>query len=406
MKKDINEEITEEGGITLLALIITIVILLILTGVSIKTINNSKLIEKTADATKIYNEAETNETNTLQEYENILDDINNTQTVGDFIDEIQIGDTIYYEPQNKESYIANDTDTGRVPGQISGDSTSANQNLTAENCKLTNWKVWKIDKKSRTIEIVSTEPTKAYLILQDANGYNNGPEILNSICDKMYSDRDKGINSRSMNAYDIVEKVEEKTNIKYESTEWISSIRSIDLSKYKSDTYNYNGSYYDEEDATNINIEPLFVPNIYGTDSEVNIIGKSKDDINCTDKNIVSGTSERTKFTFRNSSFCIATKNEIDDTLFDIIKSRASWLASRSMNFKTNTSGTTTTIDGIYYNMMGLGNDGVIANYAVYHSGNKNQAGGYQISPIASLSSSTKLKRVNEAKNGYKWLIK
>ena len=98
--------------------------------------------------------------------------------------------------------------------------------------------------------------------MQDANGYNNGPEILNSICDKMYSDRGRGISSRSLNAMDLVEKVEEKTNIKFESTDWINSVRSINITKYDPKSYNYNGNYFDEMNTYGTLINP-YLPNIY-----------------------------------------------------------------------------------------------------------------------------------------------
>ena len=106
----------KDNGITLLALIITIVILLILAGVSISTINNSGLLKKSTNAKKTYDESAANETNTLQSYEDILDEYASLKTVGDYIDEINIGDSVYYEPSNKESYIAKDTETGRIPG--------------------------------------------------------------------------------------------------------------------------------------------------------------------------------------------------------------------------------------------------------------------------------------------------
>ena len=62
----------KENGITLVALIITIVILLILAGVSIATLQNTKLFNKSVNATNTYKRAEQNEVNTLNEYSDTL----------------------------------------------------------------------------------------------------------------------------------------------------------------------------------------------------------------------------------------------------------------------------------------------------------------------------------------------
>lgn len=63
----------EQKGITLVALVITIIILLILAGISIATLSGSGLFQKAKDAKEKSINAQGIENNTLVEYENWMD---------------------------------------------------------------------------------------------------------------------------------------------------------------------------------------------------------------------------------------------------------------------------------------------------------------------------------------------
>lgn len=63
----------EQKGITLVALVITIIILLILAGISIATLSGSGLFQKAKDAKEKSINAQGVENNTLVEYENWMD---------------------------------------------------------------------------------------------------------------------------------------------------------------------------------------------------------------------------------------------------------------------------------------------------------------------------------------------
>ena len=60
-------------GITLVALVITIVILLILAGISISTLTNTGIFQKAKDAKKASENAEVEQNKILDEYESELD---------------------------------------------------------------------------------------------------------------------------------------------------------------------------------------------------------------------------------------------------------------------------------------------------------------------------------------------
>lgn len=64
-----------QKGITIIALIITVVILLILAAVTITAVNEGGIISHSESATSVYNKVEKNEMQTLGGYENL---INNT----------------------------------------------------------------------------------------------------------------------------------------------------------------------------------------------------------------------------------------------------------------------------------------------------------------------------------------
>lgn len=62
----------KQNGITLVALVITIIILLILAGISIASLRGSGLFQKTQDAKNKSENAQAVENNTLKDYENII----------------------------------------------------------------------------------------------------------------------------------------------------------------------------------------------------------------------------------------------------------------------------------------------------------------------------------------------
>ena len=72
-------------GITLVALVITIIILLILAGISISSLTGSGLFQKAEDARTEYREAENRENSILGEYENYINNLGNNLSDGDKI---------------------------------------------------------------------------------------------------------------------------------------------------------------------------------------------------------------------------------------------------------------------------------------------------------------------------------
>ena len=69
-----------QRGITLVALVITIIILLILAGIAILTLTQTGLLEKTKESREIAKNSQDKETNMLSEYNKKVDEIIGTST--------------------------------------------------------------------------------------------------------------------------------------------------------------------------------------------------------------------------------------------------------------------------------------------------------------------------------------
>ena len=230
---------TKQKGITLIALVITIIVLLILAGVSIATLTGQNGVltqaqnakEETRYATvqeekslwimggrkekasdiinNLYNnniitESERDkllneESITIAEKEiSIIDD--DSLTLLELYNEgtIKIGDYIDYSPN---------TNTINYESQqnINGDSY---QIITRE--QELKWRVLGLNEDKTKLLIISDIPTEQTIKFSGAIGYNNAINELNTICERIYSNSEYG-EARSINMKDI----EEKSNFDY-----------------------------------------------------------------------------------------------------------------------------------------------------------------------------------------------
>ena len=116
MKKQRKNEV----GITLVALVITIIILLILAGVGITALTQTGLFEKAKEAKEITENAIENENSTLGKYENTINQLSSTRNNNQGI---KIESLI-----NKKDGLYNTTDNGYVFNTPTS-YTSLNQNI-------------------------------------------------------------------------------------------------------------------------------------------------------------------------------------------------------------------------------------------------------------------------------------
>ena len=233
-------------GITLIALVITIIVLLILAGVSIATLTGENgILTRATDSktsTEIGEEKEKVELSavgalakdnggeikrnylndeltsyigtegvdyTLSESETapfvvtyldsersyIVDENGNVSEYVDISKDVKIGDYVDYEPDNvDEPYDKfGVTYSGYANGNIGQDDSLK-------------WRVLNINIDG-TVDLISDKPTSTTVYFKGARGYNNGVYLLNDYCKIMYSNSSKGAVGRSLNIEDIQDKM-------------------------------------------------------------------------------------------------------------------------------------------------------------------------------------------------------
>ena len=173
-----------EKGITLVALVVTIVVLLILAGVSINLVlGNNGIIAKAKEAETKSAEASLND---LKGMNALAEEMNNALGEKPKVDlsKYKIGDSVNYTYDPASSSYT-------LESKYSG--YSSNQTI-AQTTGLT-WKVLNVDKENDTVDKISTNPTSSTVIFANILGYNNGPYLMNEICKAQYSNKTLGVNA-------------------------------------------------------------------------------------------------------------------------------------------------------------------------------------------------------------------
>ena len=190
-------------GITLIALIVTIVILLILAGITINLVfSDNGIIKKAQEAANKTQEAVENEQAQMNELagymENMLNEIGggNDTTIPTGL---EIGSTVTYNPSGTYNWQAKYCSSTKTETADDVLLSSA----IGENFNISNWKVLSIDESTGTIELVPSAPTIGTVYLGQAQGYNNGVKLLNDACNDLYGSSEKRITARSINLEDI-----------------------------------------------------------------------------------------------------------------------------------------------------------------------------------------------------------
>ena len=141
MKKILNKEY----GITLIALVITIIILLILAGISISALTNTAIFQRTKDAKAKSEEKELEQNQILDSYESEINQYlpgRSGEKLGDkLVDKvndgtIKIGDYVKYTPDTVSNTDEKYTTLISNLGTYSGSSANTTSTLTQEKL---NW---------------------------------------------------------------------------------------------------------------------------------------------------------------------------------------------------------------------------------------------------------------------------
>lgn len=187
-----------EKGITLIALVITIIILLILAGVSISALTGSGLFKNAKEAEQKSENVQAEENSILKDYESAVNEYL-SGTEGSSPEEkpvtlaskVKIGDYVKYIPDE-----VNSTDTAYT-SLISELTTYSGNTDTTQNISSTvtqdsslNWRVLdkvKDENGNDCIRLISAMPTTSTLRLEGYNGYNNAVYLIDKTCSILYN---------------------------------------------------------------------------------------------------------------------------------------------------------------------------------------------------------------------------
>lgn len=208
-------------GITLVALVITIIILLILAGISISALTNTGIFQKAKDAKQKSEDAALDQNTKLDEYEKELDQYLPQKLIDKVNDgTIKVGDYISYTPDGAS--------TENILQELATYSGSENENttstLTQEIDKKTGLKWRVLDVKDEKIRLISDRPTTSKITLYGPKGYNNAVYLLDKTCKTLYNNSKLASNVQNLKIEDIQE------HLAYDYTQYTNSF--VDTGKY------------------------------------------------------------------------------------------------------------------------------------------------------------------------------
>ena len=170
-------------GITLVALVVTIIILLILAGITISSLTNTGLFAKAKEARDKTQNAAENQAKTLNEYEDELNKyISGTpEKTKKLADEVKVGDYVKYTPDtlNDEALATLKTNLNTYSGNS---SSTVNPAIKRDNL---NWRV--LDVQNGQVRLISEVPTESKIELKGYNGYNNAVKLIDDACSTLYT---------------------------------------------------------------------------------------------------------------------------------------------------------------------------------------------------------------------------
>ena len=368
-------------GITLVALVVSIIIMLILAGVTLNiALGENGLFKMTQEAVKKYDEKAKEEDNTLKDIE---------EQLGGYVSDrsmLKVGDEVNYTPKTEKStYILDGNKSGY--GEYSSDnspyklSTSTNQTINQEEYT---WKIMDINSKTGEVKIIGVPTlTNKNVYFQGALGYTNGVYLLDDICKTLYSNSDLGVTARSIDIEDIESKMNNK-------------------GKEARDTYISNNQVTKVFTGSN-----AYYPTIYKFQQDSNVNGKENtngisesDDGTKTDLGIPLSHEAKgegyekaeTGITVKGTYYSVEQNSGYyyDYDFYNLIFKTPSelnvyyWLASRYSSANSPDS-------YAYFGLFRVSSN--IGGYRMFTSDGNCNANGYRVCPVVSLESDIKITR-------------
>ena len=204
-----KEKLKKQKGITLVALVITIIVLLILAMVSINIVMNQGIMTKSKDAADKYNQKAEEEQGELTFFERLFGKYNGEETTeGPYVtprtevtykgQTLKVGDYVNYDEGTGYTWTTDSTKgTGKDYDWSTKTLTSGT--YTTEDM---GWRVLGLDAEGN-LELISDKQTSERLYLYGKAGYNNGVDQLKEMCDALYGKGEKAKSARSLTDDDL-----------------------------------------------------------------------------------------------------------------------------------------------------------------------------------------------------------
>ena len=199
-------------GITLIALIVTIIVMLILVAVGVNVMIKSNLIGAAEKAANGYKTAYEDEINLIEEGENLIDDYiggvekkHNWQRSGDTItcEHCSLTYTIGEIVTDVYNYTPG-TGTTTITSEKSGYGQNQTINLSDDPTQIVAWAVLGIEDRDKngtneTLLLTRYSPTYDKITFVGAVGYNNCVEEINRMCKELFGSETEGITIEDIN---------------------------------------------------------------------------------------------------------------------------------------------------------------------------------------------------------------
>jgi len=193
---------TQEQGITLIALVVTLIILVILAAVTIRAVYETKIVEYAVNGAKDYSEEAIRENEILDKTANLLD-----ETIGGIKDnnkhedpeEEEIDNTITEEDIGKYVAYVVPTSDNTFTSKVEYNGYSTMDYTPTTGLK---WRI--LSKEGNKVELIAERGDNNSFYLQGYQGYNNAVALLNNACNKMYVNSELGaVTARNLKIEDI-----------------------------------------------------------------------------------------------------------------------------------------------------------------------------------------------------------
>ena len=187
-----------QKGITLVALVITIIILLILATISIQALTNTGLFAKAQEAKEKTKNATENQAKTLNEYEDELNKyVSGTTQTQKLADKVKVGDYVEYTPDElgNESLTTLKTNLNTYSGNS---NSTVNPAIKRDDLK---WRV--LDIQNGQVRLISETPTTSKIELYGYNGYNNAVKLIDDACSTLYTNKQLASTVQNLKIEDI-----------------------------------------------------------------------------------------------------------------------------------------------------------------------------------------------------------